>query len=107
MLLDVTVFTTEFCCAPPTISQAQCKVFPCSSTPVKVTLVSQQTIEKVPPPRSGCRMLKSVEFSSLTTGGPSGAMGEFFSSDESNTGQMPAFSVPDQRAPSITGRVPY
>src|ERR1035437_170531 len=107
MLFGVTACTTDFCCVPPTRSQAQCKGFPCSSVTVKVTLVSAQIIKKVPPPRRGCWMLKSVAFSSLTTGGPSRAKGEAFPSDESKTGQMPAFSVPDQRAPSITGRVPY
>src|ERR1019366_3843901 len=106
MPLGVTVCTADFCLAPPTISQAQRKGCPCPSTPLHVTLVSVQTMEKVPPPPRACLMLKSVAFSSLTTGGPSGARGDFSPSDESKTGQMPAFSVPDHSEPSITGRVP-
>ena len=50
MALEVTVCTADFWLAPPTMSQAQRKGCPCPSTPLKVTLVSLQTMEKVPPP---------------------------------------------------------
>src|ERR1035441_2252374 len=88
------------------MSQAQGKGFSCLSTPVKVTLVSPQTIEKVPPPRRGCRMLKSVGGSSLTTSGQTRTRDKLLPFVESKTGHIPAFSIPDQSAPSITGRVP-
>ena len=38
-------------------------------------------------------MLRSVEFSSLTTGEPSGAMGEVVPLEDNNTGHMPTGSV--------------
>src|SRR6266478_784713 len=106
MLFDATFWTAEACCAPPTRSHTQRNGCSCPTTPVKVILVSQQTIEKVPPPLRDCRMLKSLGFNSLTTGGPSGVMGDLAPSGENKTGHMPAFSVRDQSAPSITGKVP-
>src|SRR5260370_32350998 len=107
MLFDATFWTADACCAPPTRFHAQRNGCPCPSAPVKVILVSQQTIEKVPPPLRDWRMLKSLGSTSLTTGGPSGVMGDLAPSGENKTGHMPAFSARDQSAQSITGTDPY
>lgn len=105
--MDETFCTADAWRIPPTIFKAQRNGCPWSFVPVQVIFVSRQIIEKVPPPASGCRMLKSVGFLSWTTGEPSGIMGELVPSGDSKTGHIPTGAVPepDQSAQSTTGKV--
>src|SRR5690242_10378387 len=107
MVFKVTSLMTDFSPASPTRFQAQRSGWPFPSVPVKVILSSPHTMEKIPPPLRDCSMLKSVEFSSLTTGEPSGVMGDAVPLDDSNTGHIPTGFVPDfdQDAQSMTGNV--